>query len=88
MEAYAVWNNKGGTGKSTITFHIASRYAELNPTKKVLVIDLCPQSNVSMLLLGGGIQGEDNLLKFCPKSTPQSVVGYISEAILTRQILT
>jgi cellulose biosynthesis protein BcsQ len=65
MEAYAIWNNKGGTGKSTITFHIASRFAEKNPNRKVLVIDLCPQSNASMLLLGGGVEGEKELLRAC-----------------------
>lgn len=27
-KSYVVWNNKGGVGKSTITFHIASTYAE------------------------------------------------------------
>lgn len=43
MEAYAVWNNKGGTGKSTVTFHIASRFAEKNPDRKVLVVDMCPK---------------------------------------------
>jgi cellulose biosynthesis protein BcsQ len=86
MEAYAIWNNKGGTGKSTITFHIASRFAEKHPTRKILVIDLCPQSNASMLLLGGGLAGENELLALCSKSTPQSVVGYISEAILKRSV--
>jgi cellulose biosynthesis protein BcsQ len=45
IRSYAIWNNKGGVGKSTITFHLASRYAEKNPDKNVLVIDLCPQSN-------------------------------------------
>jgi len=86
MESYAVWNNKGGTGKSTVTFHVASRFAEKNPNRKVLVIDLCPQSNASMLLLGGGIEGEKELLKLCSKTTPASVVGYISEAILKRNV--
>lgn len=84
MEAYAIWNNKGGTGKSTITFHIASRFAELHPDTNVLVVDMCPQANSSMLLLGGGIQGENNLLKLCSMATPKSVVGYISDAILNR----
>lgn len=84
MHAYAIWNNKGGTGKSTIAFHIASRFAENNPKRKVLVIDMCPQANASMLLLGGGIVGEANLLTLCSKATPSSVVGYLSEAILKR----
>lgn len=86
VEAYAVWNNKGGTGKSTITFHIASRFAELNPDRNVLVIDMCPQANSSMLLLGGGIVGETALLSLCSLATPKSVVGYLSDAILNRHV--
>ncbi|WP_294234156.1 AAA family ATPase [uncultured Sphingomonas sp.] len=84
MESYAIWNNKGGTGKSTITFHIASRFAETHPDRNVLVIDMCPQANSSMLLLGGGIAGENHLLSLCSLATPKSVVGYISDAILNR----
>ncbi len=81
LESYAVWNNKGGVGKSTITFHLASRYAEKNPRKKVLVIDLCPQSNASMMLLGGGARGEQNVLSLCTEATPRTVVGYLSKVI-------
>ncbi|GBQ32007.1 ParA family protein [Gluconacetobacter azotocaptans] len=84
MEAYSIWNNKGGTGKSTITFHIASRFAEKHPERKVLVVDMCPQANSSMLLLGGGVKGEAELLKLCSFAKPKSVVGYISDAILNR----
>lgn len=86
MEAYAIWNNKGGTGKSTVTFHVASRFAEKHPDRKVLVIDLCPQANASMLLLGGGVDGELELLKLCGLTNPHSVVGYISDAILNRNV--
>lgn len=50
-ESYVIWNNKGGVGKSTLTFHMSTLYAEQNPFKSVLVIDLCPQANVSMALL-------------------------------------
>ncbi len=81
IRSYAIWNNKGGVGKSTITFHLASRYAEANPNKKVLVIDLCPQSNSSMLLLGGGTVGETNVLSLCTAATPKTVVGYLSAVI-------
>lgn len=84
MHAYAIWNNKGGTGKSTITFHVASRFAERHPERKVLVIDMCPQANASMLLLGGGQDGEDHVIKLCDRTLPRSVVGYLSEAILKR----
>ena len=55
-ESYVIWNNKGGVGKTTLTFHMATEYAEQHKIEneahaKVLVIDLCPQANVSMALL-------------------------------------
>jgi cellulose biosynthesis protein BcsQ len=81
IRSYAIWNNKGGVGKSTIAFHLASRYAEKNPKKKVLVIDLCPQSNSSMMLLGGGATGEQHVLDLCTQATPKTVVGYLSTVI-------
>jgi cellulose biosynthesis protein BcsQ len=76
-----IWNNKGGVGKSTITFHVAARYAEKHPTRNVLVIDLCPQGNVSMMLLGGGNTGEAAVLDFCTQSVPRTVVGYLSNVL-------
>lgn len=81
INSYAVWNNKGGVGKSTITFHLAVRYSECNPDKKVMVIDLCPQANSSMMLLGGGEVGEDQVITLCSESVPKSIVGYISTTI-------
>lgn len=81
IHSYALWNNKGGVGKSTITFHFAMRYADLHPEHNVLVIDLCPQANSSMMLLGGGGSGEEHVLNFCSAATPHSVVGYLSTVI-------
>lgn len=81
INSYAIWNNKGGVGKSTITFHLASRYAELNPENNVLVIDLCPQANSSMMLLGGGTQGEQQVINYCSQPVPTTVVGYLSNVI-------
>ncbi|MDO9358556.1 MAG: ParA family protein [Polaromonas sp.] len=81
IRSYAIWNNKGGVGKSTIAFHLASRYAEEHPDVNVLVIDLCPQSNSSMMLLGGGTDGEGHVLNLCTEATPKTVVGYLSSVI-------
>lgn len=77
-----MWNNKGGVGKSTITFHIASVYAEKNLDRDVIVVDMCPQANSSSMLMGGGKKSETKLQELISKSEPQSIVGYITEATL------
>jgi cellulose biosynthesis protein BcsQ len=81
-KSYVVWNNKGGVGKSTITFHVASVYAEMNPERDVVVIDMCPQANVSMMLMGGGQIGEKNLQSLFDERVPKTVVGYIADSMM------
>ncbi|MBF4819598.1 MULTISPECIES: ParA family protein [Cronobacter] len=63
MLSYAFWNNKGGTGKTSLAFQVITRYAETHPDNKILSIDLCPQANLSELMLGGmNNNGSDKLL--------------------------
>ena len=63
MKTYAFWNNKGGTGKTSLAFQALARYAEQHPSEEILAADLCPQSNLSELLLGGLTgNGSNNLL--------------------------
>jgi chromosome partitioning protein len=81
MTVYAIWNNKGGVGKSYLTFQIASEYARVNPNKKVLVVDLCPQANSSGMLLGGMESGEQSLDLLSTKSPRQTISGYIEDRI-------
>jgi len=81
-KSYVMWNNKGGVGKSTITFHVASVYAENNLDRDVIVVDMCPQANSSSMLMGGGKQSEAKLQELISKDEPQSIVGYITEATL------
>lgn len=60
---YAFWNNKGGTGKTSLAFQAITRYAAVHPQKRVLVLDMCPQANLSELLLGGlNNKGSEKLL--------------------------
>jgi cellulose biosynthesis protein BcsQ len=81
MAVYALWNNKGGVGKSYLTFQIASEYARTHPEKKVLVIDLCPQANSSSMLLGGMVNGEQ-VLDFLSSPSPRtSISGYVEDRI-------
>jgi len=58
---YCIWNNKGGVGKTFLTYCIATTYAERHPDKNVVVVDMCPQANISEMLLGGDGPGEERL---------------------------
>ena len=83
MSIYAVWNNKGGVGKSYLTFQVASEYARVHPEKRVLVIDLCPQANSSSMLLGGMLTGEVNLNRIHLGSPRLTISGYIEDRIFS-----
>jgi cellulose biosynthesis protein BcsQ len=61
---YTFWNNKGGTGKTSLAFQSLTRYAQVHPKKRILALDLCPQANLSELLLGGlNNKGSEKLLE-------------------------
>ncbi len=49
MKSIAVFNNKGGVGKTSLVYHLAWMYAELQ--KNVLVADLDPQANLTSMFL-------------------------------------
>jgi cellulose biosynthesis protein BcsQ len=77
MIVYAVWNNKGGTGKTSLAFQVISRYAEIHPKQRVLALDLCPQANLSELFLGGlNFGGSKRLLERQGETLRASVGGY------------
>lgn len=46
MKVISVFNNKGGVGKTTLTYHVAYALSEMN--KKVLMIDADPQCNLTI----------------------------------------
>ena len=81
MAVYAIWNNKGGVGKSYLTFQLASEYARQHPSKKVLVVDLCPQANSSSMLLGGMEAGEVHLNAIHGQQQRKTISGYIDDRI-------
>lgn len=76
---YALWNNKGGVGKSFLTFVFATEYARKNPGRQVIVVDMCPQANVSEILLGGNGVGAENLRNLIEKR--KTIGGYFDERI-------
>jgi cellulose biosynthesis protein BcsQ len=49
MKTISVFNNKGGVGKTTLTFHLAHALAEMG--HKTLLVDLDPQCNLTILCM-------------------------------------
>ncbi len=72
-----MYNNKGGVGKTTLTFNLAAKIADENPKTQVLVIDMCPQANISQYLLGGGDKGYKMNQSLQSQKTRKNVVGFL-----------
>lgn len=81
MPIYALWNNKGGVGKSYLTFQIASEYARTHPGTQVLVVDLCPQANSSVMFLGGMGRGDVALDALSNHTPRRTISGYIEDRV-------
>lgn len=83
MAVYAFWNNKGGTGKTSLSFQVICHYAERFPSKKILAIDVCPQANLSELFLGGLMgKGSENLFNLHQQGPKRvSIGGYFQERL-------
>jgi cellulose biosynthesis protein BcsQ len=52
MRTITFFNNKGGVGKTSLLYHTAHMFAELG--KRVLAVDLDPQTNLSQIFLEEG----------------------------------
>ena len=77
MKVMGYWNNKGGTGKTSLAFQSVCAFAAKNPDGKILIVDVCPQANLSELLLGGqGNDGGTHLLTLHGKAGRCSIGGY------------
>ncbi|MHC8297128.1 ParA family protein [Pseudomonas sp. LB3P58] len=82
MINYSVWNNKGGTGKTSLTFQSVIRFAERNPEERILVVDMCPQANLSELFLGGlSNEGSSKLLERQGLTPRCSIGGYFDSRL-------
>ena len=74
---YAFWNNKGGTGKTSLAFQAIAGYAEAHPQRRVLAVDMCPQANLSELMLGGlNNRGSEQLLRMQHQAPRRTIGGY------------
>ncbi|WP_288366571.1 ParA family protein [uncultured Acinetobacter sp.] len=80
---YLLWNNKGGVGKTFLSYMLAVEYAINNPDEDVVVIDACPQTNVSEMILGGNGKGAAIVNDFSENN--RTIAGYIKERFNTKQ---
>lgn len=80
---YTFWNNKGGTGKTSLCFQTITEYAITHQDKKILCIDLCPQANLSELMLGGllGNGGQKLSLIWGSNVNRKSIGGYFQQRL-------
>jgi cellulose biosynthesis protein BcsQ len=82
MQILAFWNNKGGTGKTSLAFQTVCAYAQKYPKKRILAIDACPQANLSELLLGGlEGNGSQNLMLLQSEDPRRSIAGYFQRRL-------
>ncbi|MGN6199125.1 ParA family protein [Humibacter sp.] len=82
MLTYGFWNNKGGTGKTSLAFQSITTYAHKNPDKRILAIDVCPQANLSELLYGGLTNdGSSVLLARQAEATRRTIGGYFESRL-------
>ena len=77
MKVLGYWNNKGGTGKTSLAFQSVCAFAAKNSDKNILIVDVCPQANLSELLLGGQENsGGTHLLTLHGQAGRCSIGGY------------
>jgi len=84
MKTISIFNNKGGVGKTTLTYHLAHALAEMG--HRTLIIDLDPQCNLTILgideeLIHGIWEKEDAFVDDFEKAKA-SVTGDAYEALL------
>jgi cellulose biosynthesis protein BcsQ len=81
MGRYALWNNKGGVGKSFLTFSLSCEYAIAHPDEEVLVLDLCPQANTTEMFLGGKESAAERLQEMYAERPRRSIGGYFESRL-------
>lgn len=75
---YALWNNKGGVGKTFLSFILGTEIAQQGKGA-VLFVDMCPQANLSEIILGGNGIGSERLDKLIEER--KTVGGYFDTRI-------
>ena len=78
-------NSKGGVGKSFLSFVLGTEVAKRKPNEHVILVDMCPQANLSEIILGGNGAGSDCLQSILGKTDRKTVGGYFDSRIAAPQ---
>ena len=78
---YAIWNNKGGVGKSFLSFVLGTEIAHRDPDHRVILVDMCPQANLSEVVLGGNGAGSERLATLLKDKHRLTIGGYFDSRI-------
>ena len=78
---YVIWNNKGGVGKSFLSFILGTEIAKRDSERHVILVDMCPQANLSEIVLGGNGKGADHLEALLRENGRRTVGGYFDARI-------
>lgn len=89
MKTYTFWNNKGGTGKTSLCFQTSVQYAIDHPDENILIVDMCPQANLSEILLGGMLgNGSHNLEQLWIRPAGRcSIAGYFYDHLPSAHVM-
>ncbi|MDR3319753.1 MAG: AAA family ATPase [Desulfovibrio sp.] len=84
---YGILNNKGGVGKTFLSFIIDVEYAHRNSDDKVILVDMCPQANFSEIVIGRNGIGSNNLEGILEKkdALPQGDILTNEQLLRTRR---
>ena len=85
---YAIWNNKGGVGKSFLSFVLGAEIAYRDSSRHVILVDMCPQANLSEIVLGGNSKGVQQLNDLLSHGSRKTVGGYFDARITSPHQLT
>lgn len=75
-------------GKTFLSFVLGTEIAYNKPNQKVLLVDMCPQANLSEIVLGGNGKGADRLQKMLSGADRKTVGGYFDARIASPHKIT
>jgi cellulose biosynthesis protein BcsQ len=81
LESFVLWNNKGGVGKTTLSFNIVCEYARQFEDTEVIAVDLCPQTHLSYCLLGSVDAIHEQMRYEADVKQPCTVGHYLTESL-------